>query len=141
MRAAALSILLVAACATTAPDRPPAEQLRGCWINRNVGATTMRWLPHRERPDVLSGARLVYRQSGAPVSTRYTLEPSEQGSSLCELDAHGAATKCWQVAQGDGGSLEGGRIFLDTHGDRLRISLIGDGPDRIIFYGRRDGCD
>ncbi|MGQ0531300.1 MAG: hypothetical protein ACT4OF_01240 [Caulobacteraceae bacterium] len=141
MRKAAVCLLFVAACATTPSDRPPAEQLRGCWINRDVGVTTMRWLPDRARPDVLAGSRLVYRPTGSPVATRFTLEPSEQGSSLCELDAAGAATKCWIVARGEDGSLEGGRVFIDTHGDRLRISLIGDGPERTIFQGRRDGCD
>jgi hypothetical protein len=141
MRAAAASLLFVAACATTASVGPPTEQLRGCWINRDVGVSTMRWLPDRERPDVLAGVRHVYRQTGAPQVTRFTLEPSEQGSSVCELDATGAATRCWIVARGEGGSLEGGRVFIDTHGERLRIAVVGDGPERVIFHGRRDGCD
>jgi hypothetical protein len=141
MRTAAALAVCLAACATAAPDRAPAEQLRGCWINRDVGATTMRWLPDRERPGVLAGARHVYRQTGAPQLTRYALEPSEEGASFCELDAAGAATKCWVVARGQGGSLEGGRVFIDTHGERLRITLIGDGPEQTIFQGRRDGCD
>jgi hypothetical protein len=45
------------------------------------------------------------------------------------------------VARGEGGSLEGGRAFIDTHGERLRIAVVGDGPERVIFQGRRDGCD
>lgn len=141
MRRAAASLLFVAACASAPSETPPAEQLRGCWINRDVGATTMRWLPDRTRPDVLAGSKLVYRQSGAPISTRYTLEASEQGHSLCELGADGAATQCWRVARGEGGSLEGGRVFIDSHGERLRIAVVGDGPERLIFQGRRDGCD
>ena len=141
MRKAAVSLLFVAACATAPSDVPPDQQLRGCWINRDVGATTMRWLPDRTRPDVLAGARLQYRQTGAPVSTRYTLEPSEQGHSMCELDAQGAATKCWRVARGEGGTLEGGRVFIDNHGERLRIAVVGDGPEQVIFQGNRDGCD
>lgn len=141
MRLAAASLLLVVACATVPQTGSPVEQVRGCWINRDVGATTMRWLPDRTRPDVLSGARLQYRQTGAPVSTRYTLEPSAEGHSLCELDAQGAATRCWRVARGEGGTLEGGRAFIDSHGERLRISVVGDGPERIIFQGNRDGCD
>jgi hypothetical protein len=72
---------------------------------------------------------------------RYSLEPSDAGWSLCELDAAGAATRCWQVAEGEGGPLEGGRAFIDAHGDRLRISVIGDGPEQLIFSGRRSGCD
>ena len=141
MKRAVACLLFVAACASTPSSVPPDQQVRGCWINRDVGATTMRWLPDRTRPDVLAGARLVYRQVGAPVLTRYTLEPSENGHSLCELDASGAATKCWRVARGEGGSLDGGRAFIDSHGERLRISVVGDGPERVIFQGRRDGCD
>jgi hypothetical protein len=141
MRRAVACLLFVAACATGSSELPPDQQLRGCWINRDVGATTMRWLPDRARPDVLAGSRLVYRQSGAPVSTRYSLEPSDEGHSLCELGADGAATKCWRVARGQGGSLEGGRVFIDAHGQRLRITVVGDGPERVIFQGNRDGCD
>lgn len=141
MRNALACMMLVAACATAPTDIPADQQLRGCWINRDVGATTMRWLPDRTRPDVLAGSRLVYRQAGAPVSTRYSLEPSDEGHSMCELDADGAATRCWRVARGEGGSLEGGRVFIDAHSDRLRIAVIGDGPERVIFQGRRDGCD
>jgi hypothetical protein len=143
MRKAAAAVLLLAACASTPGEAPPpGEQLRGCWIKREAGAvTTMRWLPDRTRPEVLAGSRLVYRPSGATTSTRFTLEPSEEGHSFCELDATRAATSCWIVARGQGGSLEGGRIFIDTLGERLRISLIGDGPERTIFEGRRDGCD
>jgi hypothetical protein len=32
-------------------------------------------------------------------------------------------------------------VFVDTHGEALRITVIGDGPERTIFQGRRDGCD
>lgn len=141
MRRVVASLLFVAACASAPSTVSPPEQVRGCWINRDVGATTMRWLPDRNRPDVLAGSKLVYRQSGSPVSTRYTLEPSEQGHSLCELGADGAATQCWRVARGEGGSLEGGLVFIDSHAERLRIAVVGDGPERIIFQGRRDGCD
>ena len=141
MRLAVASVMFVAACATTPSNTSPADQLRGCWINRDVGATTMRWLPDRTRPDVLAGARLQYRQTGTPISTRYTLEPSDEGHALCELDAEGAATKCWRVARGQGGTLEGGRVFIDRHNERVRISVVGDGPERVIFAGNRDGCD
>lgn len=141
MRVAVAACLFVAACATTATPKPPAERVAGCWINRDVGATTMRWLPDRERPGVMAGSRIIYGQTGVTRSTRYTLEPSEAGSSLCELGADGAATRCWAVAEGEGGSLEGGRAFIDAHADRMRIMIIGDGPDQIIFRGRRDGCD
>jgi hypothetical protein len=142
MRKLAALLLFVAGCASTPSELAPADQLRGCWINRNAGGvTTMRWLPDRTRPEVLAGARLIYRQTGSPTPTRYALEPSDEGASFCELDTTGAATRCWIVARGEGGSLEGGRVFIDTVGERLRITVIGDGPEREIFQGRRDGCD
>lgn len=142
MRAAALACLMLAACVTGGSARTPDDLVRGCWINRDAGATTMRWLPNPQRPGVLAGHKLIYRQAGPPEATRFSLEPSEEGWSLCELDAQGgAAVSCWQVAQGEGGSLEGGRVFIDAHGDRLRITIIGDGAERILFQGRRDGCD
>jgi hypothetical protein len=132
--------LLLAGCATTDAETPPPERVAGCWINRDAGASTMRWLPDRSRPEALAGSLVVYGQTGVASNRRFSLEPSGDGWSLCELDA-GAATRCWQVAQGQGGSLEGGRVFIDAHGDRLRIAVIGDGPEQVIFHGRRDGCD
>ena len=140
MRAAVACLVLVACATGSGSTRSPAEQVAGCWINRDAGAVTMRWLPDRNRPGVLAGSRIVYGQTGVASSRRYSLEPSETGWSLCELAA-GAATRCWQVAQGEGGSLEGGRVFIDAHGDRLHIAVIGDGPEQVIFQGRRDGCD
>lgn len=132
--------LLLAACATSGAGRPPPERVAGCWINRDARASTMRWLPDQARPGVLAGSLIVYGQTGVTSSRRFALEPSGGGWSLCELQA-GAATRCWQVAQGEGGSLQGGRAFIDAHGDRLRIAIIGDGPENVIFHGRRDGCD
>lgn len=141
MRAAVAFALFLASCATVSATPIP-DRLRGCWIDRsNVNVTTMRWLPDRERPDVLAGHRLTYRVNGDPVGTRFTLEPSEQGFSFCELEAAGPATRCWRVAEGEGGSLEGGRVFVDSHSERLRITIAGDGPERTVFDGRRDGCD
>lgn len=138
MRALALCLVL-AGCATTQP-LSPAKRLAGCWINRDAGAVTMRWLPDPARAGVLNGYRTDYTSGAA--RSRYTLEPSDQGWSYCELDAEGAAaTRCWVVAEGEGGSLAGGRVFIDVHGDRLSIEVIGDGPALQIFQGRRDGCD
>jgi hypothetical protein len=132
--------LLLSACATT--QAPPPERIAGCWINRtSLEATTMRWLPDRARPGALIGDKLFYRASGEPLRSRYSLEPSGAGFALCELDDANTATRCWQVAQGESGSLEGGRAFIDAFSDRLRISVVGDGAERTIFQGRRDGCD
>lgn len=134
-----LACLFAAACATAAVAPP--ERLAGCWANRDVGVVSMRWVADAAHPGALRGTRLDYRQVGGPVRTRFALDPSGDGYSLCELDAEGAAAmRCWQVAQGNGGSLEGGRVFLDAHGDRLRITIVGDGPERVIFNGRRERC-
>lgn len=141
MRRAVIACLVVSACATMAPAAPPADRLAGCWISRETNTVTMRWLPNRERPGVLEGSRIVYGQANVISSTNYSFEQSDAGPSLCELDADGAATRCWMVADGEGGSLEGGRAFIDAHGERLRITIIGDGPTRTLFQGRRDGCD
>jgi hypothetical protein len=136
---ALIACLFAAACAT-ASIAPPAR-LVGCWANRDVGFVSMRWSSDADRPGAMRGTRLDYRQVGGPIRTRFALDPSGDGYSLCELDPQGAAAlRCWQVAQGDGGSLEGGRAFLDLHADRLRITIVGDGPERVIFYGRRERC-
>jgi hypothetical protein len=139
MRAVA-ACLFLAACATASAPRPPPERLAGCWINRDSGVITMRWTPDSSRPGTLTGSRLHYGAS-SPVRTRYSLEQSAAGWSFCELDSSGAASRCWLVAEGEGGSLEGGRVFIDAYGERLHIAVVGDGPDQVIFHGRRDGCD
>ena len=123
--------LALAACAT-APEPPPGARLQGCWINRQAGQT-MRWIPPPDQPGVLNGVRL-----GAEVA-RFVLRPSDQGWRFCELSAD--SERCWVVAEGRDGSLEGGRVFVDGHGERLRIEIVGDGASRVIFQGRRDGCD
>lgn len=136
MRALA-ALLLLSACATT-PVSPP-ERLAGCWIERsNVGgAVTMRWLP--DAAGGLRGDLLRYSTSGTSSRARYGLRPQPDGGYLlCRM---GADDTCWRVAQGDGGSLEGGRAFIDSYGDRLRISVIDANGQRVIFQGRRDGCD
>jgi hypothetical protein len=58
---------------------------------------------------------------------------------LCE-NREGAAARCWDVAQGEHGSLDGGRAFIDAFGNELRIAIDGDGPERVIFEGRRQNC-
>lgn len=134
MRILALG-LLAAACATAAV--PPPERVAGCWVSRGEVVSTMRWFVDPAQDGAWRGERLRYPPGGAPENAQYTLSPSALGYSLCEL----GAAQCWTVAQGEGGSLAGGRAFVDSHGGRLRISIIGDGPERIIFSGRRDGCD
>lgn len=128
---------MVAACATSPVALP--ERVAGCWINRNVGVTTMRWSADADAG--LTGVRLQYGSPSGPQATRYRLQPADGGWRLCEASQTGASAQCWQVAEGDGGSLEGGRAFIDLAGERLHIAVIGDGPERVIFSGRRDGCE
>lgn len=135
---AIVCLLLLAACAT--PPRPPAERVAGCWID-DARTTIMRWLPDRERAGVLIGDLTAMNAGAGESHRRYELESVTPTPRLCEMSAAGGADTCWVVAEGQGGSLEGGRAFIDAYRDRLRISILGDGPERIIFHGRRDGCD
>jgi hypothetical protein len=139
MRALA-TLVLVAACATTA-GVSASERVRGCWVSRDDagGAVTMRWLPDPTQPGVLRGDKLGYGPGGATHNETYRLEPRGDTSALCQVLEEGE--RCWVVASGEGGSLEGGRAFIDVHQERLRVSVIGDGPDRVVFEGDRDGCD
>lgn len=136
---AVLASLLLAACATTAVA--PSERVAGCWIDRGALTTTMRWLPDPERGGALTGALLAYDVETIARSERYSLGVSGAGWEMCELGQDGAAAQCWSVAQGEGGSLAGGRAFIDKNGDRLRIAIVGEAPERVIFQGQRDGCD
>jgi hypothetical protein len=135
-----LALIFVAACATTAAETP-AARVAGCWIARDGagGATTMRWLRDPARAGALLGDKLVYRAGGATQSQRYRLEPRGADWALCQIEA--AGERCWRVAEDEEGSLDGGRAFLDAHRENLRISIVGDGADRVVFQGARDGCD
>jgi hypothetical protein len=135
---------MLAACASGGgASWPPPDRVNGCWIERSgVNATTMRWHRDPAREDVMLGSKLVYGPSGVTARARYVMERAPtQGWQLCELNSEGASGRCYLIAEGDGGSLEGGRVFIDSYGPRLRIVVIGDGPERNIFAGARDGCD
>jgi hypothetical protein len=135
-----LALLLLAGCATIGGETP-ASRVAGCWIQRDAsgGAATMRWLADAQRPGALAGDKLVYAADGGTQSERYRLEPRRDTWALCQIEE--AGERCWQVAQGEEGSLEGGRAFIDAHRESLRISIVGDGADRVVFEGARDGCD
>lgn len=135
----AFASLLVAACATTMT--PPAERVAGCWIERGQHTATMRWLPDPARGGALVGALLVYDATAVVRTARYALAADGPSWKMCELGSDGAAAQCWDVAQGEGGSLTGGRAFIDQSGGRLRIAIVGEGAERVIFQGQRDGCD
>jgi hypothetical protein len=138
---ALLALLLTAACATTA-GTVPAERVAGCWIQRDGsgGATTMRWLADASSPGALRGEKAVMSgDGGAGAHEVYRLEPNGDAWTLCQIEA--AGERCWQVAEGAEGSLEGGRAFIDAHREDLRITIVGDGADRVVFQGARDGCD
>ncbi len=140
---ALVACLLAAACATAPNDSLPNERVAGCWIDRNADRTTitMRWLPDRENAGVLRGDLLRYGPTGvAGRNETFSLSQRGEGWSLCEVNAE--AERCWRVAQGEGGSLEGGRAFIDAHGDRMRIAVVeNEGGERVIYHGSRDGCD
>jgi hypothetical protein len=140
MRPLFATLLLLAACAT-APDRTPEQRVAGCWIDRNPSGavTTMRWLGHPQRTGALRGAKVNYGVSGPAVREEYVLEQRIGAWTLCQVEADGE--RCWQVAQGESGSLEGGRAFIDAFSDRLRISVVDASGEREIYQGRRDGCD
>jgi hypothetical protein len=133
-----VTLLLLAACATA--PAPPADRVAGCWID-DARMTTMRWLPDRERTGVLVGEWAAIGPGADASHKRYELQSLTPTPRLCELSATHEADRCWVVAEGQGGSLEGGRAFVDAYRDRVRISVVGDGPERVIFHGRRDGCD
>jgi hypothetical protein len=140
MRFAAV-LLFLSACATASAPAPP-ERLAGCWIDRESDdlTTTMRWLPDRARPDVLEGNLLEYsRNTSENRSSRYTLEPREDHHVMCSHWQEEPV--CWKVAEGEEGSLEGGRVFIDAGEQRLRIAVLSDGVEDVIFEGQRDGCD
>jgi hypothetical protein len=135
-----LAFVAVAGCATASLSSP-AQRVAGCWIAREEAgaATTMRWFTDAGRPGALVGETLVYGSEGATQIERYRLEPRGETWALCQIES--AGERCWQVAQGEEGSLEGGRAFIDSHREVLRISVVGDGSERLIFEGQRDGCD
>lgn len=139
----AVFIVLLAACATApAAAVTPPERVRGCWIERGADGvtTTMRWLPDASRPGVLEGHLLEYRPE-ANRTARYSLEPRDGGHFfMCSHWRYDDQT-CWKVAQGEEGSLEGGRVFIDASDEGLRIAVVSDGLEDVIFEGRRDGCD
>jgi hypothetical protein len=135
---ALIACVLLAACATGS-SLSPAQRLAGCWINRDAGAARMRW---SQTPDVQGaylGSKTIFGIAGGHLTERYALENRDDGWRLCRLDGAEDA-HCWNVAQGEGGSLTGGRAFIDAGGDNLRIAVIGEGPERVIFQGHREGC-
>lgn len=135
-----LAAFLVVACATT-PIEPPDQKVAGCWIDRGQNRTvTMRWLRSDEG---LRGDLLEYGRTGnVGRRAHYSLAQEGQAWELCERLDMGMPGRCWQVAEGESGSLEGGRIFIDRHREELRIAVVG-GPDdsEVIFDGDVDGCD
>jgi len=134
---ALVALLALASCATT--PAPPQERLAGCWIDRDDagGAVTMRWLP--DASGQMRGELLRYTSAGAGGHESYVLRARlDNGVNLCQI---GDPETCWKIAQGESGSLEGGRAFIDTHGEALRITVSNGADERLIFDGRRDGCD
>ncbi|MGE0533241.1 MAG: hypothetical protein AB7G40_16650 [Hyphomonadaceae bacterium] len=104
---------------------------------------TMRWL-RAEAPNILTGDLLEYgRTGGVSRRARYTLAAADEGGwSLCEFSTAGGMASCYPVAEGESGTLENGIVFIDRHGEELRITIAStDTPNRVVFNGRADGCD
>jgi hypothetical protein len=131
-----LACLALAACVTI-PAPSPAERVAGCWLSPTPSAVAMRWAPDPVQPEFMIGVRTGAR-GGTP--SRFRLAPGAQGAEFCELSASGEPAQCWAVAEGESGSLEGGRAFIDRHGERLTIEILGATPNRLIFQGHRRGC-
>ena len=135
---ALIACVLLAACATGSNMTPP-QRLAGCWINRDAGAARMRWSQAANSEGAYVGSKTSFGIAGANTTERYSLESADGSWRLCRLDG-ADGSHCWSVAQGEGGSLTGGRAFIDAGGDNLRIAVIGEGPERVIFQGRREAC-
>jgi hypothetical protein len=126
--------LLLAGC-VTASALNPGERVIGCWRN-NDAAVAMTW-----GPDAAGGFIGVVSPDGEAGPRRYNLRDSAEAWTLCERDAAGVTdAQCWPVAQGQGGSLQGGRAFIDRQGERLHIAVADGQSQRIIFAGRRAPC-
>ena len=135
-----IACVLLAACVTGSGASPP-QRVVGCWANRETRATTtMRWVEDAQRPGTFLGTKNNYGAAAGSPAERYTLEQQTDGWRICQQPEQSGDARCWGVAQGERGSLEGGRVFIDGSGDALRITLMGDGPERTIFQGRREGC-
>lgn len=139
MRLVFAALLLIAGCATSGT---PPQRLTGCWIARSDDhvTRTMRWLPDPTLPGVLNGDLMIRQPNGQTQNSHFTLEPSESGWMFCDHEG-GPTPRCRAVAEGQQGSLEGGRVFIDAYRENLRISVVGEGPERTVFRGQRDGCD
>lgn len=136
---ALIACLLAAACATTS-SAPPAERVHGCWIARGDMTTTFRWLPETQAGGRMTGVSMIYGTGAPRRGGRYAVDQRENGAFFCQLETADGET-CWRIAEGRAGSLEGGRAFIDQHGERLRISVVSAEGERLIFDGQRDGCD
>jgi hypothetical protein len=99
----------------------------------------MRWSRTPESEGVYLGSKTSFGIAGANTTERFALENADGGWRLCQLDG-ASGRHCWGVAQGDGGPLTGGRAFIDRGGDTLRVAVIGEGPERVIFQGQREAC-
>ncbi len=125
-----LAALFLSACATAVPS----QRVNGCWVSNEEGAppAMLSFTPDRSRPGILHGALI---RNG--VRENYDLRQYVTGWSFCQM---GATATCWQVAEAESGSLEGGRAFIDSEADHLRISVIAQDGERVIFQGVRGDC-
>jgi hypothetical protein len=132
---ALIACLVLAACATST-EVTPNQRLIGCWVNRDARPARMRWSEDPAQPGRLLATKTTFGIAGDNSTERYVLERSDDVWRMC---MQGAAPRCWNLAHGESGSLEGGRVFIDG-GDTVRIAVLGDGPERVIFQGQRESC-
>ncbi len=142
----ALAALLLAACATTAPVRPDASALRGCWIERKGDAgefvTTQRW---SARDGVWQGVQLFHAPDVAPdPATGWEVRRAGDGFQLCQIEfTMASAPPCLNAFFGPGHAAEDNADWaeIDADPEHLRLSVVVSGQRSVLFDGRRDGCD
>lgn len=137
MRALVLAFLLAGCLTSTNARLDPGQRVAGCWLGRTPdGVATMRWSADASVAGQLNGERTLSSSNAAPV--RYTLGPRDQGWQFCQI---GEGGQCWAVAQGQSGTLEGGRAFIDRYRLRLRIGIVDpEGRERQVFDGMNQRC-
>src|SRR5262245_24549567 len=71
MRVSALiGAFVLAGCATASSLTPP-QRLAGCWINRDAGASRMRW--NENAGGALTGVKTTFGIAGMNTTERYAL--------------------------------------------------------------------
>jgi hypothetical protein len=126
--------LLVAACATSAPDANPAQRVAGCWVSGD-GFEHQLWSADVANPGRMIG-QIVRPSSGIPPGG-LSIESDGNGWRLCEplMDEQ---TRCTPIL--DAPSAQDHASVLQVDG-ALRIAVSEGGAERLVFEGSRSNCD